>query len=182
LSRSFNSEQIKAIEHFLGPAMVIAGPGSGKTTVITNRIRYLIFEKGIPPEQLLVITFTTAAAEEMRSRYLKLCGLSDTKVTFGTFHSVFLQFLIRYSGFRHFQLASPDASVSILRGIFRNRFPDRNYTSDYFEHLLQDISRFKNGLLLSDNSIKELVREYDRALHAQKLWILMTCSAAVCKC
>ena len=75
--------------------MVIAGPGSGKTTVITNRIRYLIFERKIPPEQLLVITFTTAAAEEMRARYQKLCGLSDTKVTFGTFHSVFLQFLIR---------------------------------------------------------------------------------------
>lgn len=165
----FNEQQLTAIKHFSGPAMVIAGPGSGKTTVITNRIRYLIFERKIPPEQLLVITFTAAAAEEMRSRYLKLCDLTGTKVTFGTFHSVFLQFLIRYSGFSKFRLASAEESVSILRSVFQKHHPDRNYTSDFFEHLLGSISRFKNGLGTSDPFLRDIVLEYDRLLHAGQL-------------
>lgn len=68
---SFSNEQITAIEHINGPAMVLAGPGSGKTTVITHRILNLL-RKGIPSEDILVITFTKDAAQEMETRFNKL--------------------------------------------------------------------------------------------------------------
>ena len=67
----FSIDQKRAIEHRDGPAMVLAGPGSGKTTVITHRILQLI-RNGVRPEDILVITFTKAAALEMESRFRKL--------------------------------------------------------------------------------------------------------------
>ena len=66
---SFNTEQKQAIEHFEGPAMVLAGPGSGKTTVITNRVLNLIEEQGVSPKQILVVTFSNAAAVEMQQGF-----------------------------------------------------------------------------------------------------------------
>ena len=65
-----NEAQLRAITHTEGPMLVLAGPGSGKTTVITQRIKYLIDEKNISPETILVITFTKAAAKEMQQRLL----------------------------------------------------------------------------------------------------------------
>ena len=62
----FNEAQIQAIQHNKGPCMVIAGPGSGKTTVLTHRVRYLIDRCGVNPSDILVITFTKAAAEQMK--------------------------------------------------------------------------------------------------------------------
>ena len=72
--------------------LVLAGPGSGKTTVIAERVRYLIEEANVRPEQILTITFTKAAAMEMQSRCQKICPQAKSAV-FGTFHSVFYQFL-----------------------------------------------------------------------------------------
>ena len=66
---AFNEAQLKAIRHGDGPALILAGPGSGKTTVITNRIRFLTEEEGVNPSSILVITFTRAAATEMQKRY-----------------------------------------------------------------------------------------------------------------
>ena len=63
----FSKEQTNAIVHVKGPMMVVAGPGSGKTTVITRRIMYLIESAGVSPADILVITFTRAAAMEMES-------------------------------------------------------------------------------------------------------------------
>lgn len=85
--------QSRAIAHGKGPAMVLAGPGSGKTLVITNRTKYLIEEHQVRPEEILVITFTKAAAMEMRERFESLCGGTRYRVTFGTFHAVFFQIL-----------------------------------------------------------------------------------------
>ncbi len=93
---SFSYDQLRAIRHFRGPALVLAGPGSGKTTVITQRILYLM-ETGIPPENILVITFTKAAASEMEQRFRKMLAADmraeDGSVAFGTFHSVFFSML-----------------------------------------------------------------------------------------
>lgn len=86
---TFTEEQIQAIEWFKGPLLVIGTPGSGKTTVIVNRINNLICGHRVAPENILVITFTKAAAFSMRQRFLELCDIEDTRVRFGTFHSFF---------------------------------------------------------------------------------------------
>lgn len=85
----FSKEQSGAIMHVDGPMMVIAGPGSGKTTVIINRIKYLIESAGVDPADILVITFTKAAAMEMEKRFRDLTRNEDYRVRFGTFHSIF---------------------------------------------------------------------------------------------
>ena len=89
---AFSKAQTQAIMHKDGPMMVLAGPGSGKTKVITHRVQYLTKEYGIDPGDILVITFTRAAAEEMRERYEALTG-GGSRVTFGTFHSIFFRIL-----------------------------------------------------------------------------------------
>ena len=78
---------------------MLAGPGSGKTTVITNRIRYLTEKAGVDPSGILVITFTRAAAKEMRERYERMVPQGGMRVSFGTFHSVF--FLILKLAYRY---------------------------------------------------------------------------------
>ena len=83
----FNTSQKNAISHGDGPMLLLSGPGSGKTTVLTYRIKNMVNVLGIKPDNILVITFTKAAAVEMKIRFCKLCP--DTRgVTFGTFHSV----------------------------------------------------------------------------------------------
>lgn len=86
-----SNAQHQAITHGTGPAIVLAGPGSGKTLVITQRVRYLIEAYHIRPQEILVITFTKAAAREMQSRFQALSGQGG--VTFGTFHAVFFHIL-----------------------------------------------------------------------------------------
>lgn len=88
ISAEFNTEQKRAVTHGDGPAMVLAGPGSGKTLVITYRVKWLIEEHGVNPQNILVITFTRAAAREMKRRFLSITDSADeTPVMFGTFHS-----------------------------------------------------------------------------------------------
>ncbi len=86
----FNKSQQQAINFFKGPAMVLAGPGSGKTTVITHRIKNLI-NKGVAPESIMVVTFTKAAAVHMEKKFTELMadGHRTYPVTFGTFHGIF---------------------------------------------------------------------------------------------
>ena len=84
----FNEAQERAAAHGEGPMLVLAGPGSGKTAVITGRTARLVRE-GVPPSEILVVTFTRAAASEMKNRFLKMTGASARQVTFGTFHGVF---------------------------------------------------------------------------------------------
>ncbi|MBQ6537319.1 MAG: UvrD-helicase domain-containing protein, partial [Eubacterium sp.] len=85
--------QYDAIHHGDGPMMVLAGPGAGKTYVITNRIYNLISEYGVLPEQILVVTFSRAAASQMRDRFVALCKGKYHGVSFGTFHSIFFGIL-----------------------------------------------------------------------------------------
>ena len=89
---SFNSSQLQAINHNKGPALVLAGPGSGKTLVITHRTKKLIEDCGVNPSNILVVTFTKAAAAEMKERFVRLTG-KNLSVSFGTFHAVFFKIL-----------------------------------------------------------------------------------------
>lgn len=83
-----NKQQDDAIQHIDGPALLLAVPGSGKTTVIVARTGYMIFEKHIAPENILTVTFTTAAAKEMEERFVKKFSYTGTMPHFSTIHSL----------------------------------------------------------------------------------------------
>ncbi|MBS3768597.1 MAG: UvrD-helicase domain-containing protein, partial [Candidatus Cloacimonetes bacterium] len=89
-----NEEQTKAVKHFTGPQLIIAGPGTGKTRVLTNRIKYLILNKKIAPEKIVAITFTNRATEEMKKRLQEQLAKADVhKLTISTFHAFGLEIL-----------------------------------------------------------------------------------------
>src|SRR6187431_1823218 len=90
--QSLNDVQRMAVTHTDGPVMVIAGPGSGKTRVLTYRIAYLI-EQGIAPQHILALTFTNKAAKEMKERIAHVVGSKGDRVWAGTFHSIFARIL-----------------------------------------------------------------------------------------
>ena len=84
---TLNSEQKKAIEHKTGPLLIIAGAGTGKTTVITERIKYLIKQKLAKPEEILALTFTDKAAKEMEDRVDRMMPYGYTQMWISTFHT-----------------------------------------------------------------------------------------------
>ena len=81
MEKRYNDSQVKAIGHFNGPCLTLAGPGSGKTAVITERTKNLITKYHVNPSNILVITFTKAAALEMKTRFLSLMGNGSYPVT-----------------------------------------------------------------------------------------------------
>ena len=117
-----NDIQRKAVTAGTGPVMVIAGPGSGKTRVLTYRIAYLI-QNGVPPHRILALTFTNKAAKEMKERIENVVGQIANRVTAGTFHSVFCRMLrsdahnIGYPN--DFSIYDSDDSKSVIRGILK---------------------------------------------------------------
>lgn len=90
---NFNPAQLKAISHKKGPMLVLAGPGSGKTLVITERTKRLIQNEGVEPHKILVITFTKAAAVQMKERFQNMMSGAYAPVQFGTFHAIFFTIL-----------------------------------------------------------------------------------------
>lgn len=115
-----NPEQRNAVEQIDGPCMIIAGAGSGKTRVLTYKIAHLI-NSGISPFEILALTFTNKAANEMKDRIAGLAGEDSQKIWMGTFHSIFARMLrieaekIGYT--RNFTIYDSDDSVSLVRQI-----------------------------------------------------------------
>ncbi|MBP3736331.1 MAG: ATP-dependent helicase [Lachnospiraceae bacterium] len=93
MSGSPSRTQREAIRFFQGPCLVLAGPGSGKTFVITERIHYLITQRGVAPDTILALSYSRASADELKTRCRRRFGEACEGVCFGTFHSVFYQFL-----------------------------------------------------------------------------------------
>ena len=137
MSKKLNTAQQKAVCHETGPMLVLAGPGSGKTTVLLCRISRLL-ERGLAkPQEILALTFSKAAAEEMNSRFENLNGASG--VSFGTFHSIFFRILRSRYGWNVEQIFQEEERRNILRNSIEAEkwdIPDlEEYISQFFSQL-----------------------------------------------
>ena len=113
----WNDAQTRAIKVNEGPALILAGPGSGKTTVIVHRVQNLIRSYGVSPENILVLTFTRAAAVQMRDRAAALLGAAADGVTYGTFHSVFYRILKQEWNISEDRVITQEKKTELLRQI-----------------------------------------------------------------
>ena len=137
-----SNAQHQAITHGAGPAIVLAGPGSGKTLVITQRVRYLIEAYHVRPQEILVITFTKAAAQEMQSRFQALSR--QRGVTFGTFHAVFFHILKYAYHYSAANILTEEKKYQILQRLLSEsglHFEDEKET---LSEIASEISEVKN--------------------------------------
>ena len=140
-----NPSQKRAIAHLSGPMMVLAGPGSGKTSVIVERTAYMTGEGKIPSSSVLVVTFSRAAAVEMKERFLKFTGQSSTQVTFGTFHGVFYGILKQAYNLTSANILSEEEKNGILRELALNFGGELASEGDFTEEIAKEISMVKGN-------------------------------------
>lgn len=167
--------QSKAIHHGDGPMLVLAGPGSGKTHVITHRIRYLISECHIPPNEILVITFTKAAALEMQARANSLIRQSSY-VQFGTFHSVFYQILKKSQTHCKFTLVSDSERYRFIKEVLESIGGKEENPEMQIDRYIKAISRSKNRLpdketMDGSGSLNMETENLKRVTHAYNEWL-----------
>ena len=162
LLEGLNPAQREAVEHVDGPLLIVAGPGSGKTRVITHRIAYLVQEYGVTPYSILAMTFTNKAAREMRDRLNRLVGPHSDALTVGTFHS-FCARLLRREGERvglprNYSIFDDDDQMAAIRHCLEEadydpkRYPPRA--------VLATISKAKSVLQDSQTMAQHAVGDY----------------------
>lgn len=175
---SLNKSQTEAIQHAGGPMLVLAGPGSGKTTVITQRTKHLIASQGIDPSRILVITFTKAAASEMKERFHRLMVPKTYPVTFGTFHAVFFHILKHAYGFHGGNIIREEQRFQFMKEIIQKMRLEYEDENEFAGDLLGEISLMKNtGVSLehyySKNCGKEIFEQiyqsYDSRMKKSRL-------------
>lgn len=179
MAKTFNQEQLEAIHHDKGPALVLAGPGSGKTTVITERVRYLIQDRNIKPQNILVITFTKAAATEMKLRFQSLMGEKAYPVQFGTFHAVFFTILRHAYHYNVNNIIKDDVRQQLLRELVSRMDTLREEDEqDLLTELAGEISHVKTGRFGLDNyyakccghdDFRQIYRQYEEELQKRRL-------------
>lgn len=146
-----NPGQEEAVRHGAGPAMVLAGPGSGKTMVITHRVRHLVEELHVEPSHILVITFTKAAAMEMEERFGRLMGGKRPPVTFGTFHAVFFKILKYAYNFSAASIARPEQKNAFLRELIDQAEMETEDEGELLSSLAAEISAVKGDTIELEN-------------------------------
>ena len=178
---AFSDTQTQAIAHKDGPALVLAGPGSGKTTVITNRIVTLLERYHIPGSRILVITFTRAAAQEMQSRFFtlyqkrnaRLDAARSTGVTFGTFHSVFYRILKHAYQYDASNILTQKEQYKMIESIIDELDMDAPDFNELASNMLGEISAVKSNCLSLDyyyakscpeNVFRRVYRLYEKKL------------------
>ncbi|MDO4266867.1 MAG: ATP-dependent helicase [Eubacteriales bacterium] len=175
---AFHETQLQAIRHFKGPMMVLAGPGSGKTTVITHRVKCLVEEYGVEPGSILVITFTKAAAMEMKQRFQKLMEGRTLPVSFGTFHAVFFSILKHAYRYDASNIVREEQRVRVIRELVDRYHMDVEDENEFISSILSEISMVKGEMMslehyysknCSEEMFKKLYQGYDRALSQKGL-------------
>ncbi|CUQ80802.1 DNA helicase PcrA [[Ruminococcus] torques] len=175
-----NEPQREAVYHTDGPLLILAGAGSGKTRVLTHRIAYLIGERGVNPWNILAITFTNKAAEEMRQRVDNLVGFGAESVGVSTFHSACVRILRRFIdrlGYEnHFTIYDTDDQKTLIKEVCRKVDVDTKVFKE--RSLLSAISSAKNEMILPDEfelnaggdfakmKIAKVYREYETQMRA----------------
>ncbi|MGN0292428.1 MAG: ATP-dependent helicase [Lachnospiraceae bacterium] len=151
LADKMTAPQYEAVTHKDGPMMVLAGPGSGKTFVLTCRIQELIEAGHINPGNILVVTFNRAAADQMKERFLKMSGQETTAVSFGTFHSVFFK-IIRYAyQYTGNQIIREEQKYAVLREIIRGQQVTIEDEKEFINGILSEISVVKGEMMDLDH-------------------------------
>ena len=173
-----NQSQLNAINHDKGPMLVLAGPGSGKTLVITRRTEQLINRYGINPQNILVITFTRAAAEEMKERFLRLTGDKGQGVNFGTFHAVFFTILKYAYHYSAANIIKEEQKNRIFREIIEHLDYEIEDEKEFISGITSEISLVKGermdlehyySINCSEEIFKKIYLDYENRLRKENL-------------
>ncbi|MCC8163351.1 MAG: ATP-dependent helicase [Lachnospiraceae bacterium] len=170
MSNTFSEAQNRAIRHVQGPALILAGPGSGKTTVVTNRVQHLVRDCHISPSSILVITFTKAAATEMKESFGRLMEKSADaprgygNVSFGTFHAVFFTILKLSYGFTAGNILREEVRYQYLKESVERQKLELDDENDFLAGISAEISLIKNERIpienyFSKNCAEEIFRK-----------------------
>ena len=192
----FNESQLSAIKHKDGPMLVLAGPGSGKTATLVERTKNLILQHGVNPSNILVITFTKAAANEMKLRFERemsasdmvsngaVCGNISTtgnhsaRVTFGTFHAIFFMVLKLAYKFDAGNIITDEAKHQAMREMIMYFNLDYRDENELIQGIFAEISMIKNSRIplehfystqCGEEVFRKIYREYDGFLRKHKL-------------
>lgn len=175
---SFNKSQTKAICHKKGPMLVLAGPGSGKTLVITQRTKYLIEECGVNPRNILVITFTKAAATEMKERFYRLMENERIPVTFGTFHAIYFSILKHAYHYTGSNILREEQKFQFLKDIINKLNLEIDDESEFISGIANEISIIKSDRIslehyysvnCSEDIFKQIYKQYESKLERANL-------------
>ena len=167
----FNEAQAQAIQHTDGPCLVLAGPGSGKTLTIVNRVKDLIEKQKVRPEEILVVTFTRFAAAEMKSRLCLVMGKRDLPVTVGTFHGIYYGILKWAYRMNQENILSETEKYQILRGVINKERMEIFDEEDFIQDIVAEIGKVKNNRIpleefvsekCSADAFRNIYRNYER--------------------
>ena len=166
MGRKLNENQKLAVCHETGPMLVLAGPGSGKTTVLLGRIRRLLERELAKPQEILALTFSKAAAEEMKERFQK--GRGPAGVAFGTFHSIFFRILRSRYGWSVERVFQEEERRNALRDILEGLKWDIPDLEEYISQFFAQTSLMNNELesITSFESVGIPAEEYRKLYHA----------------
>lgn len=143
-----NENQLEAVKHINGPCMVLAGPGSGKTRVITYRIANMVVNEEIKPTSILAISFTKASSLEMKNRALSLSNdYRMNKVTYGTFHSVFFRILRYFEKYNLESILDEKMKRLAIKGILKSLEVENGEDDEVVGQVINEISYVKNELM-----------------------------------
>ncbi len=160
--KDLNTEQREAVKYVDGPILILAGPGSGKTRVLTYKIAYLL-SLGVKPYEILALTFTNKAANEMKERAINLVGDVAKNVMIGTFHSVFAKILRQEAeklGYtKSFTIYDQDDSLSLIKSLIK----ELNFSEDSLSPSLVQakISNIKNAFMKPETFLAEADNQFD---------------------